>query len=113
MSLLLTGDIKSNPGHNRGQVLKFWRWNLNSICAIEGITIPLLEAYNTIHHYNILTLSETMLNGSVESESIAIERFRKDIFRNDHSNNDEIGGVCLCYHEGLPTKCRKDHECLQ
>ena len=71
--LLLAGDIESNPGPNREQSLKFCHWNLNSTCAREGIKIPLIEAYNTIYHHDILALSETMLNASIDSERISIE----------------------------------------
>ena len=81
--LLLAGDIESNPGPNREQGLKFCHWNLNSICARESMKIPQIEAYNTIYHYDILALSETMLNDSVESDNITIEGFSKNIFRND------------------------------
>ena len=64
----------------------------SSICARDSIKIPLIEAYNTIYHYDILALSEAMLNSSIASDSNAIEGFSKDIFRNDHPSNIKTGG---------------------
>ena len=111
--LLLAGDIESTPYPNQEQGLKFCHWDLNSTCARESIKIPLIEAYNTIYHHDILALSDTMLNASIDSESISIEGFSKDIFRNDHPSNNKIGGACIYYREGLPIRRRKDLECLQ
>ena len=111
--LSLAGDIESNPGPDRNNGLKFCHWNLNIICARDGIKIPLIEAYNTVYRYDVLAISETMLNSSVENDSIAIEGFSKNIFRNDHPGDNKVGGVCLYYREGLPIKRRKDLECLQ
>ena len=54
-----------------------------------------------------------MLNSLLESESIVIDGFSKDVFRNDHPSSNKIGGVCLYYRERLLLKCRKDFECLQ
>ena len=54
-----------------------------------------------------------MLNSSIETESISIEGFSKNIFRNDHPSNDKTGGVCLCYREWLAIKRRMNLECLQ
>ena len=66
-----------------GQVdvgLKFCHWNLNSIIARDKIKIPLIEAYNSIFHYDIIALSETIINNSVSDEDIFIEGFSKRNF---------------------------------
>ena len=62
----LSGDIEENPGpkHNSSQKLSICHWNLNSIAAHNFIKVSLLIAYNSIHKYNIICLSETYLDSS-------------------------------------------------
>ena len=42
--------------------------------ARDKIKIPLIEAYNSIFHYDIIALSETIINNSVRDEDIYISR---------------------------------------
>ena len=58
--MLLSGDIETNPGPATANCLKFCHWNLNSIYA-RSSKISLIEAYNCMHHFEILAISETML----------------------------------------------------
>ena len=102
--LLLAGDIETNPGPHTGNCLKFCHWNLNSICARDYIKISRNEAYNSIHRFDIIAISESMLNSSIRNEDIFIEGFSKDIYRNDHPSNTKMGGVCLYFRDGLPIK---------
>ena len=62
---------------------------MNSICARDKIKIPLIEAYNSVLHYDLIALSETNLNGSIHNEEILVEGFIKEIFRNDHPSGDK------------------------
>ena len=55
--LLLSGDIHLNPGPQTESQLKFFHWNLNSICARGAIKIPLIDAYNSVHHFDVITIS--------------------------------------------------------
>ena len=66
--MLLSGNIETNPGPVTANCLKFCHWNLNSIYARGGIKNPLTEACNSIHHFDILGISETVLNTSISSE---------------------------------------------
>ena len=93
--------------------LKFCHWNLNGIIAIDRIKIPLIEAYNSIFHYDIIALSETIINNSVQDEDIFIEGFSKEIFRSDHPSGDKKGGVCIYFKDTLPIKRRMDLESMQ
>ena len=53
IQLLMAGDIHPHPGQvNIG--LKFCHWNLNDINARDKIKIPLIEAYNSIFHHDII-----------------------------------------------------------
>ena len=101
IKLLMAGDIHPHPGQvDLG--LKFCHWNLNCIIARDGIKIPLIETYNYIFHYDIIALSETIINNSVPDEDIFIEGFSKEIFRSDHPSGDKKGGVYIYFKETLP-----------
>ena len=54
ISLLLSGDIHINPGPNVNKGLKFFHWNLNSICARNGVKISQIEAYDAIHKFDAI-----------------------------------------------------------
>ena len=111
--LLIAGDIESNPGPTSHALLKFCHWNLNSICARGSVKIPLIEAYNSLHHYDIMALSEAMLDSSISSENIYIEGFSREVYRNDHPINSKVGGVCIYFRDGLAIKQRRDLELMQ
>ena len=87
--------------------------NLNSICTRDKIKISLLETYNSIHHLEIIALSETMLNSAVSNDEITIEGFSNDILRSDHPSDAKIGGACIYFRDGLPIRHRKEFELLQ
>ena len=97
----MAGDIHPHPG----QVdvgLKFCHWNLNGIITHDRIKIPLIEAYNSIFHYNIIALSKTVINNSIPDEDIFIEGYTKEIFHSDHPSGDKKGGVRIYFKETLP-----------
>ena len=110
--LLVAGDVHPHPGpiHNS---LKFCHWNLNSILARDNIKINLIEAYNSIFHYDLFAVSESLLNESIENNDLFIEGFSKEIFRNDHPSGNKVGGVCLFFKQNIPSKRRQDLELIQ
>ena len=113
MLLLLCGDTETNPGPQINCCLKFFHWNLNSICARGSIKIPLMKAYNSIHHFDLFAVSESMLSSETNNENISIEGFSKDALRSDHPSNSRIRGVCVYFRLDLPIKRRQDLELLQ
>ena len=88
--LLMAGDIEINPGPV-SQTFKFCHWNLNSFCAREKVKVSLIEVYNSLHQYDVIALSETMLNNTISNEDIYIEGFSREIYRSDHPSNSKIG----------------------
>ena len=54
------GNIESNPGPLVNNFLKFFHWNLNSICARKTVKIPQIEAYGSLHKFDLIAISETM-----------------------------------------------------
>ena len=71
MRLSLCPDIHPNPGPARsnnfaGGFLSFCKWNLNTLSKDDFIRITLLEAHNTEHNYDIISLCETSLDDNVQ-----------------------------------------------
>ena len=111
--LLLSGDAHQNPGPQINKCLEFFHWNLKSLCARDRIKIPLIETYDALHKFDIIAISESMLDKSIKNDEIYIEGFSKDVFRSDHPSNTKTEGVSLYAREGLPIRRRKDLEPLQ
>ena len=95
--LMLCGDIESNPGPrpNSGQSFSISHWNLNSIAAHNFSKISLLRAYNAIHNYDIICLSETYLNHDTLSDSDNLKIPGYELIRADHPSNQKRGGICI------------------
>ena len=110
--LLLSGDIELNPGPQTENCVRFCPWNLNGICARNRVKNPLIEAYNSLYKYEVIAVSESMLDSKVRDEEISIEGFSKEVFRNDRPSDSKIEGVCMYFREGLPIQRRKDLELL-
>ena len=90
--LVLSGDIHTNPGPSTRKDLKFFQWNLNSLCARDGVKKYLIEVYDAIHKYDVIAVSESMLDSTIKNDDIFIEGSSKDIYRSDHPGNTK---VCL------------------
>ena len=118
LALIISGDIECNPGpeniHN--QNLSLCHWNLNGIAANNFIKISLLEAYNSIHNFDVICISETFLDSdySIDDQRLSIKGYV--MIRSDHPSNTKTGGVCIYYKEHLPFVRRNDisiiDECL-
>ena len=103
--LIQHGDIELNPGPNKkNKPLSCCHWNVNSLAAHKFLKKSSLEAYNSIHNYDFICISETYLDSSISSDDkdIAIEGY--NIIRADHPSNLKKGGVCIYYKESLAVK---------
>ena len=87
--LMLRGDIESNPGPrpNSGQSFSICHWNLNSTAAYNFSKIYLLKAYNAIHTYDIICLSETHLKHDTLSDNDNLMIPGYELIRVDHPSN--------------------------
>ena len=70
--ITLSGDVELNPGPKRKatQTLSICHWNLNSICAHNFAKLSLLRAYVSVQKFDIICLSETYLDSSIDYESL-------------------------------------------
>ena len=115
--LILSGDIETNPGPNiDNQSISICHWNLNGIATQNFVKLSMLEAYNAIHDYDIICLSETFLNSSNSYSDPELRLQGYELIRSDHPSNSKRGGVCIYYKEHLPLKVRNDitslNECI-
>ena len=102
--LLLSGDVELNPGPQNNTCLKFFHWNFNSICARGSVKIPLIEAYDSLYKYDIIAISESMLDSSDINEEICIEGYSKEMYRSGYPSNTFVLhfrglGECACISE--------------
>ena len=104
--LLLSGGIETNPVPDPGYLnsFSFCHWNLNSIAAHNFIKISLLQAYNAIHRFDIICLSETYLDNFYHSDDDQLIFPGYNLIRADNPSNIKTGGVCIYYRDSLPVK---------
>ena len=102
--ITLSGDAELNPGpkRNASQTLSIYHWNLNNICAHNFAKLHLLRAYENGHKFDIICLSETYLDSSVDNESLEMSGYC--LIRSEHSSNKKRGGICIYCKILLPLK---------
>ena len=107
--IALCPDIHPNPGPDHtnsfaGGFLSFCNWNLNTLSKDEFYRITLLQAHNTEHNYDIISLCETSLDDKVEVPEMPGYKFHSC----NHPDGNRSGGVGIFYKESLPLKIRED-----
>ena len=97
-------DIEINPGHKKKQLKYFscCHWNVNSLLVHDKIS--LLTAYNTIHQFHVICLSETFLDSSVSLDDCNLSIQGYSLIRVAHPDDVKRGGVCLYFKENLTLK---------
>ena len=105
--LFCCGDIEKNSGPKYSS-LKFCHWNLNGLTAHDSIKISLLQAYIIQNNYDIICLSETFLNSSIESNDDRISTDGYNLIQADHPSNSKRGWVCIYFKEHIPLIKRDD-----
>ena len=104
-SILLSGDIETNPGPDKA-TLSFCSWNLNSICAHDFMRVSLIEAYNSVHNYDLIGIVETHLDSTVDESKLTLDGY--SFLKNSHPQKIKRGGVGVYYKETFPAKQRHD-----
>ena len=97
LALIISGDIECNPGPENiyNQNLYFCHWDLNGIAANNFIKISLLEAYNTIHNFDLICISETFLDSDYSDDDQRLSLQRYDMIRSDHPSNTKKRSLYL------------------
>ena len=102
-TLLLHGDISSNPGP---PLLSYMHWNVNSLSADEFARIPLLQAHAAIHGYHLIAITESGLTNKTSDEKIKIPGYTP--VRCDLVDGISHGGVVVYYKNDLAAVNRPD-----
>ena len=84
--------------------LSFCNWNLNTLSKDDLYGITLLQAHNTEHNYDIISLCETSLDDEVLVPVMPGYKFHSC----NHPDGSRSGGVGIFYKESLPLKIRED-----
>ena len=99
--ILLCGDVELNPGPkpNSSKCFSICQWNLNSITSHSLIKVSFLSAYNAVHNFDIICISESYLNSQIFSNGDKLSIPGYNTFRADHPSDNRRGGVCVYYKE--------------
>ena len=76
--------------------------NLNGVTSHNFAKIQSLIAYNCIHKFEIICLSESYLNSEILSSDSNLQILGYNFARIDHPSNTKCGGVCPYYECLLP-----------
>ena len=64
--------------------------------------LSLLPAYNNLHKFDVICISETCLDESGDHEALSIDAY--NIIRTDYPYNQKRGGVCTYFKAQLKLK---------
>ena len=103
------GDIEKNPGP-KYSYLSFFHWNLNGLAAHDYIKTTLIQACITDQNFDIVCLSETFLNSSIQNDDYKLKINGYNLIRSDHPGDSKKGGLCIYYKEHIPL-IRRDELC--
>ena len=87
--LLQHGDIETNPGpqKEKKKIFSCCHWNVNSPIACNLSKLFQLEAYNSVHKYDFICISETFFDSSIQEGDKNIQLDRYNLLRADHPSN--------------------------
>ena len=85
--LIYCSDVESNPGPKKQHRISFCHWDLNGLAAHNSNEVSLLQAISVSKKYDLICLSETFLDPSIDSsdERTTIEGY--NLLRADHPSN--------------------------
>ena len=69
-----------------------------------GLKFEGLTAYNIMHKFDIISVSESYLNSDTLSSNDNLNILGHNMSRADHLPRNRRGGVSICYKESLPIK---------
>ena len=94
--MLSHGDINTLPVPTI-PFFKFMHINANSLPTRDYIRVPLIKAYNSIHNFHLISITETALKNNIPNNIIAIPGYTP--IRCDLTGNDTHGGVLIDHNK--------------
>ena len=77
--------------------------------------LSLLQAYITVHKFDVICLSETYLDSSILNDDDNLQISGYNLYKEDHPLNVKWGGVCIYYKGSFLLKIKNIHylqECI-
>ena len=94
--LILSGDVEQNPGPEKEKShITFCSWNLNGLIAHNVIKVSLLQTFTVTNDYDIICLSETFLDSSVENDDDVTSIPGYNLLSAYHPSNTKREGVFI------------------
>ena len=94
--LLLHSDVETNPSPNKKyKPFTCCHWNVDSLTAHNMMKLSSIAAYNTIHKYDFICISETYLDSSVPTDDRATLINGYNLIHADHPRNNKRWCVYL------------------
>ena len=92
---MLSGYVEVNPGPKKKEkdCLSICHGKLSSISAYDYCKLFLLNAYNSLHKFDIICLSEIYLDADTPFNDDNLEISGYTLARSDHPSNTKRGGV--------------------
>ena len=105
--ILISNDIEQNPGPGyHKNFFNFMNWNLNSLATNDFARVQLIEAHNSLHNYDLISICETSLTDSLAPNVPELDGYTFEPA--NHPDNVTHGGVGLFYKNSLPIVIRRD-----
>ena len=101
---MICGDIELNPGPRKDLNLSICHWNLNSISAHNFAKLFSLKAFNSLHKFDVICISETFLDSSFATDESSLNFNGYKLIRSDHPSDVKRGGICIYYKDTLPIR---------
>ena len=98
-------DVEKNPGP-KDDFLKIMYWNPNSLSTLDFFRISLIQAYNAVHNFHIISISESALTRDITNDQIDLPGYTP--LRKDLEGSNTHGGVLIWHKIGLAVKNRAD-----
>ena len=88
-------------------LVSFCHWNVNSFSGHNYAQVPLLQAFNTLHEFDLICLSETYLDSSISTEEkfLMIDGYK--LLHADHPSYTKRDGVIIYHKESISVKVSK------
>ena len=106
LRIVLSNDVEKNPRDFVNNFFTFCNWNLNSLAKDNFYRTQLLEAHNSSHNYDIISVCETSLNDTVQIPEKMLESYT--FLACNNPKNVKHGGVGIFYKDSFAIKIRDD-----
>ena len=100
----LNPEPNPEPKQNTAKKISICHWNLTSIAVHNFAKLVLIKAYNSVHKFERICLSETYLDSNILPDDSNLEIPGYNLVRSDHPSNKKCVGVCIYYKGYLPLR---------